>query len=85
MQLNKLFMNKASTGMVVIAFTLIIISLQYFFASGDNLSPTVYASGKINDKFGVLEMYPTANKGETRVFHLSIILLMASLIPTRQI
>ena len=69
MQLNKLFMNKASTGMVVIAFTLIIISLQYFFPSGDDLSPTVFASGKINDKLGVLEIYPTANKGETWFFN----------------
>ena len=71
MQLNKLFMNKASTGMVVIAFTLIIISLQYFFPSGDDLSSTVYASGKINDKLGVLEIYPTANKGETWFFNSS--------------
>ena len=69
MQLNRLFMNKASTGMVVIAFALLIISLQYYFASGDNLSPTVFASGKINDKFGILEIYPTANKGETWFFN----------------
>ena len=60
MQLNKIFVNKASTEIVVIAFTLLIISLQYYFASGDDLSPIVYASGKTNDKFGVLEIYPTA-------------------------
>ena len=72
MQLNKLFVNKASTEIVVIAFASLIISLQYYFASGDDFSPTVYASGKINDKFGVLEIYPTANKGETWFFNSSL-------------
>ena len=71
MQLNKLFVNKASTEIIVIAFASLIISFQYYFASGDDLSPTVYASGKINDEFGVLEIYPTANKGETWFFNSS--------------
>ena len=69
MQLNKIFVNKASTEMVVIAFTLLIISLQYCFASGDDLSPIVYASGKTNDKSGVLEIYPTAPGGQTWFFN----------------
>ena len=37
MQLNKLFVNKAITEIVVIAFASLIISLQYFFASGGDL------------------------------------------------
>ena len=69
MQLNKIFVNKASTEIVVIAFTLLIISLQYYFASRDDLSPIVYASGKTNDKFGVLEIYPTAPGGQTWFFN----------------
>ena len=69
MRINKLFVNKASTEIVVIAFASLIISLQYYFASGDDFSPRVFASGKINDKFGVLEIYPTANKGETWFFN----------------
>ena len=69
MQLNKIFVNKVSTEIVVIAFTLLIISLQYYFASRDDLSPIVYASGKTNDKFGVLEIYPTAPGGQTWFFN----------------
>jgi hypothetical protein len=63
--------KRNSTEIIVIAFASLIISSQYYFASGDDLSPTVYASAKINDKFGVLEIYPTANKGETWFFNSS--------------
>ena len=72
MQLTKLFMSKASSGIVIIiAFAILIISLLYYFASGFNLSLTVNISGKIDDKFGILEIYPTASKGETWFFNSS--------------
>ena len=69
MQLNKHFVNKAITEIVVIVFASLIVPLQYFFASGGDLLDTVSAYGKINDKFGVLEIYPTANNGETWFFN----------------
>ena len=65
----KIFVNQANTIMVAITFILLIISFQYYFASKDNLLPTVYASNKTNDKLGVLEIYPTAPGGQTWFFN----------------
>jgi hypothetical protein len=69
MQLNKNFANKASTLIVLITFASLVIYFQYYFASGDDLSSTVYALGNTSDKFGVLEIYPTASGGQTWFFN----------------
>ena len=47
----------------------VIASLLYYFSFGETSSSPNSALGKSNDKFGIMEIYPTANNGETWFFN----------------
>ena len=47
----------------------VITSLLYHFSFGETSSSPNSALGKSNDKFGIMEIYPTANIGETWFFN----------------
>jgi hypothetical protein len=47
----------------------VITSLLYYISFGETSSSPNSALGKSNDKFGIMEIYPTANIGETWFFN----------------
>jgi hypothetical protein len=61
--------NKHTKTVSCVTISFVIISLLYFFLLGEaSLSP-ISALGKSNDKFGIIEIYPTSNYGETWFFN----------------
>jgi len=52
-----------------VTISFVIASLLYYFSFGETPSSPNSALGKSNDKFGIMEIYPTANIAETWFFN----------------
>jgi hypothetical protein len=61
--------NKHTKTVSCVTISFVIISLLYFFLLGETSLSPISALGKSNDKFGIIEIYPTSNYGETWFFN----------------